>query len=72
VKTLVYKATWLNPIPTLVGSIKVTQPNNATQAQTYIIGTTEADYKYLIVGTASTNPTTTPSEILIDTIGVDY
>ncbi|MDR0460310.1 MAG: hypothetical protein LBH62_02570 [Nitrososphaerota archaeon] len=69
---VVYKATWLNPIPTLIGSIKVTQPNSATKAQTYVIGTTEADYKYLIVGTASTNPTTTPSEILIDTIGVDY
>jgi hypothetical protein len=69
---VVYKATWLNPKPTLIGSIKITQPNSAENGQTYVIGTTEADYKYLIIGTASTNSTTTPSDIMIDTIGVDY
>jgi hypothetical protein len=69
---VVYKATWLNPIPTIIGSVKVTQPNSAAKGHTYVIGTTEADYKYLIVGAASTNSTTTPSEIMIDTIGVDY
>jgi hypothetical protein len=69
---VVYKATWLNPIPILVGSIKVTQPNSAVNSQIYVVGTTDADYKYLIVGTASINPATTPSDIMVDTIGVDY
>jgi hypothetical protein len=69
---VVYKATWLNPTPTIIGSIKVTQPNSAAKGHKYIIGATEADYRYLIVGTASTDSTTTPSEIMVDTIGVDY
>jgi hypothetical protein len=59
-------------MPTLIGSIRVTQPNSAAKGHKYIIGTTEADYNYLIIGTASTNSTTTPSEIIIDAIGVDY
>jgi|GEM_PF-6842974 len=54
-----------------VGDAKVTQPNNAANGYTYVIGSVP-DFPEYLVGTAAMGGVNPDSNILVDAMGVSY